>query len=128
MLVSAKKSLDKEIVSIKFSSGEEIIAKVVNDDRANNSITVINPLMLVMLTDETSQGTIIFAPWILSAKTEDPISINMLSVVSINPAREDAISEYNLAVGPTDPQPKVKSSEVSVVAARGGRGGRGASM
>lgn len=122
MLIVNNSKYNNKIVSIKLITGEEIMALVVNDE--SSLINVKNPLLLVMMTDESTQGMVAFAPWILGAEDSAVIEINKNSVIAITEARSDALDQYRIAVGDdttSQSQPKAKQSipPTSPAASRG---------
>jgi len=83
-----------EIMTFKLLSGEEIIAKVTNIIREGSVITgdegdvthyELEQPMLLMLA-ELAKGQVVpmpVAPWILLAKTDDVVSLDVAHVVHI---------------------------------------------
>jgi len=123
MLVE-KKALAGKVGVFKLVTGEEIIARVV-DDSSSTTVSVKNPLSMVMLPEENGQqGMVAFAPWVLGAVDDIALEINLSHVLVKTLARDDAASQYSQAIGETEvAQPKVAPLQPQT-ARRGGRGGR----
>ena len=124
MLVE-KKILNSKIVVFKLVSGEEVIARMVEDHSQNGgTISVKNPLSLIMTNEDSGQGMVAFVPWILGANDDIPLSVSMAQIVVLTEAREDAATQYSQAIGETtESAPKI--SPVQSFGGRRGRGGRG---
>lgn len=84
----------QDIVSIKFSNGDEIIAKVV--DTEGPSITVTKPLAMMLTRDPRSgQPGIQMAPfWILGADIESRFPILKSHITCMVKSSADAVKGY----------------------------------
>ena len=81
------------IMILKLSSGEEIIAQLVEN---GPNPTVVNPLMMVLVPGEdgSSQSMVAFTPWVLGAQDDQPMRISAANIIVQTPARQDAIDQY----------------------------------
>lgn len=79
---------DGDIVSIKVTSGEEIIAKLVEEK--DNSIIVTKPFALV----PGQGGGLGMMPWVLSISPDQKISINTNTVMLLHKTEEGIGKQY----------------------------------
>lgn len=122
MLVE-KKSLTGKVGVLKLITGEEIIARIPEDNHPHGSVQVKNPLAMVMMpSDDSTQGMVAFAPWMLGVDEDTNISIDSSKIIAIAEARVDAASQYSQAVGEeVQATPRVSQIQSNM----GRRGGRG---
>lgn len=98
MLQTLNTSLKGRIITVKLINGDEIIARLV--DLAPTSITITNPLSLVMVaSEEDAQGIVAFSPWVLATKEDQKIELEMTKLFFYSVARDDAASQYAAAIG-----------------------------
>lgn len=76
-----------DVVSIKLSSGEEMVANLVKED--SNTLTVSKPLMLV-----ASEGGMGLAPYMFTVSPETKIAIRLNNVITVVKTAEDAAKMY----------------------------------
>ncbi len=76
-----------DVVSIKLSSGEEMVAKLVKED--NNHLTVSQPLMLV-----AGEQGIGLAPYMFTVKVDSKFTIKVNNVITVVKTEEDAAKMY----------------------------------
>lgn len=122
MLVE-KKSLTGKVGILKLVTGEEIIARIPEDNYPTGAVKVKNPLAMVMMpSDDGNQGMVAFAPWMLGVDEDTEIAIEPSKIIALASARVDAASQYSQAVGEeTVATPKITQVQSSM----GRRGGRG---
>lgn len=98
MLAPNTETNENKVLTMKMSSGEEVIARVVSED--NNKFFIKNPLMPVMLPseDNSSQGMVAFVPWIISVERNKVISINKSNVLVYTVTSDDASKQYSIAM------------------------------
>lgn len=93
MLINNKASLVNEVVAIKLTNGQEIIAKLTAID--GDTYTVYCPYVLMLVRDETGQPTVTFAPF--SMGVDDKVSYDIQRqhmVVAPQAARADAAKQF----------------------------------
>ncbi len=98
MLVEKPKKTDTSIISIKFVSGEEIIAEKISDDKYGISIKHPLTLVMTMPLDGGDQGQVAFAPWILGIDANEIIKLKADHIQVTGTAREDAAHQYREAL------------------------------
>lgn len=76
-----------DVVSIKLSSGEEMVAKL--EKETTNSITVTKPLMLV--AGEQGMG---LAPYMFTVNPDAKIDLRLNNVITIVKTEENASKMY----------------------------------
>jgi len=76
-----------DVVSIKLSSGEEMIARLEAED--SNHVTVKKPLML--MATEQGMG---FAPYMFTVNPESKIKLKINSIICIVKSAKDAADMY----------------------------------
>jgi hypothetical protein len=87
MLLEKSKFSDGDVITLKLSSGEEIIAKYVSEDLT--SITVEKALMLAM-----SQKGIGMAPYVMTVDPETKLSFNKHLVMLTAESDKDIANQY----------------------------------
>ena len=80
-----------EVKVIKFSTGEEIIAKI--NGHNENSMCLHNPYIV-----QISEEGVALYPWILAADYSENIQVSPFNIVSIANAKPKIISGYSKAV------------------------------
>jgi hypothetical protein len=115
-------NLDNKVLSIKLISGEEIIAKTV-EGSTDSAIIVSNPLMMIMITDDSDQASVAFVPWLLGLDDSSTVTIKSDKIIVYTNARQDAVIQYNSII---DNKPVVATEkhapQVLTGAKKGGRG------
>lgn len=95
-------SIQMNVKLIRMSSGEDVIAEVVNHD--DNSLTLKNGIVGV----PTQQGTLSFVAWspMISKEVKD-ITVSTKFVVYVAEAAEEIVSQYEQMYSPiTTPEKK----------------------
>ena len=95
-------SIQMNVKLIRMSSGEDVIAEVVNHD--DNSLTLKNGIVGV----PTQQGTLSFVAWspMISKEVKD-ITVSTKFVVYVADAAEEIVSQYEQMYSPiTTPEKK----------------------
>ena len=95
-------SIQMNVKLIRMSSGEDVIAEVVNHD--DNSLTLKNGIVGV----PTQQGTLSFAEWspMISKEVKD-ITVDTKFVIYVAEAAEEIVSQYEQMYSPiTTPEKK----------------------
>lgn len=95
-----KPNMNGVISTLKFVSGEEIIAKVLNED--DKKITLVNPLLMVMVDGGEYQGYVTFTPWLLAASDDQQIDITKDKIIVCIKASADAEAQYKNATNEVD--------------------------
>lgn len=95
-------SIQMNVKLIRMSSGEDVIAEVVNHD--DNSLTLKNGIVGV----PTQQGTLSFVAWSpMISKEEKDITVSTKFVVYVADAAEEIVSQYEQMYSPiTTPEKK----------------------
>lgn len=121
MLVE-KKTLAGKIGVFKMITGEEVIARVVDEVPVTGGVMIKNPLAMVMVPDNNNtQGMVAFAPWMLGANDDVAIELKGTAILAAVEARTDAAAQYSQAVG-EDVQATPKIAPQNLSGQRGGRG------
>ena len=95
-------SIQMNVKLIRMSSGEDVIAEVVNHD--DNSLTLKNGIVGV----PTQQGTLSFVAWspMISKEVKD-ITVSTKFVIYVADAAEEIVSQYEQMYSPiTTPEKK----------------------
>lgn len=94
------KEPNADIQTIKLSTGEEIIAKVM--DTAKAGLIVRRPLALVLAENPANpaQTQVMFTPWMLGVEGEQDVTIDSRHILARGPARKDAADQYVAATRP----------------------------
>jgi hypothetical protein len=79
-----------EVVTIKLSSGLEILASLQGVDEEFKFLTVTHPRNLVINGDD---GKLALVPYIFTAK-DDEVIINTTSLVSVNATSKESKEDY----------------------------------
>lgn len=117
MLVENQVDLSGRIVAVKLTTGEEIVARCIEDDAS--VLTLRRPVSLVMSHDtETDQAMVAFAPWMLALPEDTNVRIGRTRVVFAGEARRDVTEQYKEAVQDIAP---MTGAIQDVVASRGRR-------
>lgn len=82
-----KQITEGEVVSIKLSNGDEIIARLEKDD--HNGITINKPLALTM----GAKGGLGMIPWIFLGD-KDTITLKREHIFVMVPSKKDAAQQY----------------------------------
>ena len=90
-----EKSLENEVVTIKLTSGEEVMGLVQNESAAKFEVNT--PLAMFSHKEDGKQMTIGFAPFMLGLDDNGVVSIYKSSISGIAVARSDATSAYKNA-------------------------------
>lgn len=78
-----------DVVSLKLTSGEEIIAYYVNEN------VFLSPLLLVMTQENNSlQGKVHFVPWLIGMDSNTPVKINKEHILSIVQSNSNIKQQY----------------------------------
>ncbi len=95
-------SIQMNVKLIRMSSGEDVIAEVVNHD--DNSLTLKNGIVGV----PTQQGTLSFVAWSpMISKEEKDITVSTKFVVYVAEAAEEIVAQYEQMYSPiTQPEKK----------------------
>ena len=86
MLIEAPYTVG-DTVSIKLSSGEELIARL--DSESGDKITVIKPLMLVV--QQQGMG---LAPYMFTVKHDNRFTLNMQNIICVAKTDKEMASQY----------------------------------
>lgn len=89
MLVN-KKFNEDDIVSLKLITGEELIAKFINENK--ESIHISNPLVLTI----NGNGQIGMIPWLILSQKPEYI-VSKTQIMAISQSSEEAIKKYSEA-------------------------------
>ncbi len=95
-------SIQMNVKLIRMSSGEDVIAEVVNHD--DNSLTLKNGIVGI----PTQQGTLSFVAWspMISKEVKD-ITVSTKFVIYVADAAEEIVSQYEQMYSPiTTPEKK----------------------
>ena len=95
-------SIQMNVKLIRMSSGEDVIAEVVNHD--DNSLTLKNGIVGI----PTQQGTLSFVAWspMISKEVKD-ITVDTKFVIYVAEAAEEIVSQYEQMYSPiTTPEKK----------------------
>lgn len=96
MLVD-KKPNNQTVMSFKMITGEEIIARLIDDQ--GEVLKISRPLAMVMAEnpDNPTQTRVMFTPWMVSAGSE-LLSLDKSKIIVMCKAREDAAEQYENAI------------------------------
>ena len=85
---------ENDIVSIKLSNGDEIIAKL--SEITESKITITKPLLMVLSQDpRTGQPGVQMAPfWMMGSDPSSKYAINRSHVIVVTKSNTDAASSY----------------------------------
>ena len=86
MLIEAPYTVG-DTVSIKLSSGEEIVARL--EAESGDKITVVKPLMLVV--QQQGMG---LAPYMFTVKHDNKFTLNMQNIICVAKTDKDMASQY----------------------------------
>jgi hypothetical protein len=89
MLLEKKGFNEGDVVSMKLSSGEELVAKFVSED--SDSYKIEKTLMLAM-----SQKGLGMAPYMMTVNPDSKLNINKRSVIVIAQSDSDIAAQYTL--------------------------------
>lgn len=88
-----KRTLDaNDIVTMKISTGEEIIAKIKEID--DTTVTVLKPFTLILTAGHGGQGSVAFAPFMLGADDQASIVLDRKNIVLMVKANSSAAGQY----------------------------------
>lgn len=88
-----------DVVTIKLASGEELITRYLGEE--NDSVRIRMPLQMVLSQMEQSgQGYLSFAPWMLGITDDQELKIKTASIVTMARARKDAAEQYTRVTSP----------------------------
>jgi hypothetical protein len=99
-----------DVLTIKLSSGEEIIAKFVSEN--DRDVVVVKPLTMTLMQvpGQPGQGAVAFVPFMLGIAEDSEISLNRANIVAIAHAQKAAASGYiRNTTGIEMPQPDALS-------------------
>ena len=93
MLVNTKIAKN-DVVSVKLSNGDEIVAKIVEIDA--NTLIVSKPLLMVLTQDpRTGQPGIQMAPfWLMGSDPQSTYPINRSHTIVVVKANRDVVKNY----------------------------------
>ena len=80
-----------KIVTIKMSTGEEVVAKIKDQDEL--TLTLDRPVVIMI-----SQQGLAFGAFIPTMESVDGVTINKSAIVGIGPCLEKVATEYSNAV------------------------------
>jgi len=84
-----KKKLEKNsIISIKLISGEEIIAKLISNEK--DEIVISKPLMIML----TQNGGAAFMPYMLGAEEKAELTLNNNAIIFMTLTRSELKNAY----------------------------------
>lgn len=88
------KAKETDIQTIKLTTGEEIIAKVMSI--TSDWMDLVRPLTLILaeVPGNPAQTQVMFTPWMLGVAEDEQISIDRNHVIARGPARNDAKTQY----------------------------------
>ena len=86
MLIEAPYKIG-DTVSIKLSSGEEVVARL--EAESSDKITVVKPLMLVV--QQQGMG---LAPYMFTVKHDNKFNLNMQNIICIAKTEKEMASKY----------------------------------
>ena len=106
MLVEKEVNFEGKIVAVKMISGDELLARCVQDEHSKKSkiLKVKQPLSLTIGNPrQTEDGVtrVTFTPWMLSLGPEEIITIKSDHVLFLAEAGENAIMKYEKAISRT---------------------------
>jgi len=104
MLLEKSKHSNGDVITLKLSSGEEIIAKFISEDMT--TITVEKALMLAM-----SQKGIGMAPYVMTVDPDTKLSFNKNLVMLTADSDKDIANQYMFQT--TGIQPVTKGSIIT---------------
>lgn len=86
MLIEAPYKIG-DTVSIKLSSGEEVVARL--EAESSDKITVVKPLMLVV--QQQGMG---LAPYMFTVRHDNKFTLNMQNIICIAKTEKEMASQY----------------------------------
>lgn len=93
MLIENQVAFKKDdVITLKITSGEEILAKVV--EIKDDCIVVKNPVVLVMTQMQGGQGMVAMAPFMLGVEENQSIALYKNQIIVTAKARKDAVAQY----------------------------------
>jgi hypothetical protein len=81
-----------DIIIIKLITGEEIIAKLI--DNAGSKITISKPCLLGLMQGPGGQANVGIAPWCLGISESDGIEVESSKWIFLSKARKEAKDQY----------------------------------
>jgi hypothetical protein len=94
MLINTNKGYEpRDVLAIKFGTGEEILATLVGTDGTN--MTVTKPVIMQLVHAGNGQGAVQFAPFMLGVDDDQEYTF-ALNTLMIQPIKErkDSASQY----------------------------------
>ncbi len=88
-----------KIVTIKMSTGEEVVAKIKEQDEL--TLTLDRPVVIMI-----SQQGLAFGAFIPTMESVNGVAINKSAIVAIGPCLDKVSTEYSNAVSPIKTVPK----------------------
>jgi hypothetical protein len=88
-----------KIVTIKMNTGEEVVAKIKDQDE--NTVTMDRPVVIMI-----SQQGLAFGAFIPTMDSANGVPINKSAIVAIGPCLDKVSTEYSNAVSPIKTPPK----------------------
>ncbi len=88
-----------KIVTIKMSTGEEVVAKIKDQDEL--TLTLDRPVVIMI-----SQQGLAFGAFIPTMESVNGVTINKSAIVAIGPCLDKVSTEYSNAVSPIKTVPK----------------------
>ena len=88
-----------KIVTIKMSTGEEVVAKIKDQDEL--TLTLDRPVVIMI-----SQQGLAFGAFIPTMESANGVPINKSAIVAIGPCLDKVSTEYSNAVSPIKTVPK----------------------
>jgi hypothetical protein len=103
MLVEKEISYEDKVVAVKLISGEELLARCVQDDHSKKTkvVRVKQPLCLSVgnpRVNEQGMTRVMFTPWMLSLGPDAMITIKSEHILSLAEASDNARQQYENAV------------------------------
>lgn len=97
MLTAKPIDYTNRIVSAKLITGEELIARVV--EQKEHSLVFRRPLTMVMMAaEDDNQGSVAFAPWMLGLPDDARVELPRERIIWVGESRKDAAEQYVIAV------------------------------
>jgi len=87
------------IATIKINTGEEVVAKIKDQDEL--TVTLDRPVVIMI-----SQQGLAFGAFIPTMESTNGVAINRSAIVSIGPCLDKVATEYSNAVSPIKTPPK----------------------
>lgn len=98
------------IVTIKLSTAEEVVAKLVSDN--GETVGVARPLVFTM---NPQDGNAMLIPWLMSVehRSPDTVTINKSNVITMNETTKQISDHYNQVTSPIKMPTASETSAIS---------------